>query len=60
MIDLWATKTLMYDPVDFSGMLQETGTINDKPETLKPECYNETPVDAEKAWTELERSCRGS
>lgn len=46
------------ETADFGTTTQVVGTIEDKP-VLPPECKIETPVDAELAWKELQRTCRG-
>jgi hypothetical protein len=61
MIDLLAAKTLMYDPVDFAGMLQETGTIDDKPKKpeLPADVWIEEPIDPNRVHDATHDLCRG-
>lgn len=49
--------TQYYSP-DFGSLTQVVGTIEDKP-ALLPECKIDSPVDAERAWKELQRACKG-
>jgi hypothetical protein len=43
---------------EFGDTTQVVGTIQDRP-GLPPECHNGEPVDVDRAWLELQRSCRG-
>lgn len=51
-------QTVMYDASAIHFEIIE-GVIDDAPERLQPECNNDAPVDVERAWSELQRACRG-